>query len=240
MRQVKGIRVLFIAFASFACLISANAVSGDERFEKKLDLRLDHFDSEGRTLIQNVLDLAYRYELPSGIEYIDKRALNQPIQRKFENASVREILEDLVLQTPGYQVDFSHGIVDVFVPSERSNPSNLLNQVIPEFKVTAQDTDAANVELTCALVYKLNPSDSCTSSAPNGQFGSSRITLHLQNAKIYEIVNAIVAQNGKAAWTVIAPPSSLTDAHFSDLWHIYSLRPPFKEAILGKLSSLKL
>src|SRR5229473_3020357 len=60
-------------------------------FESKLDKRVEHFDTAGRTLIASVLDLAYEYELPIGIEYVD-RALTRPIKLEFHHDSVRGIL----------------------------------------------------------------------------------------------------------------------------------------------------
>ena len=77
----------------------------------------------------------------------------------------------------------------------------------------------------------------CLNSIATGQLGTQKITIHLRNAKVYELINAIVAHNGKAAWAVIVPRSRLVGADSSDLWHIYPLQAPFKEAVLDKLSS---
>jgi hypothetical protein len=48
----------------------------------------------------------------------------------------------------------------------------------------------------------------------------------------------MVAQNGKAVWTVIGPPEKLSKTPIVDLWHIYPLEPPFKDAVLDKLTSM--
>src|SRR6202011_5143005 len=47
-------------------------------------------------------------------------------------------------------------------------------------------------------------SQGCGGSLAVGQWDPLRISLHLHNVRVYEILNAIVAQNGRAIWTVTA------------------------------------
>ena len=94
------------------------------------------------------------------------------------------------------------------------------------------------MELFCALAREVEPSGGCGGSIAVGQWRPLKIAVHLQNAKVYEIVNAIVVQNGKAVWTVIAPPQKLSRVPVGGLWHIYPLEPPFKNAVLDKVSSV--
>jgi len=206
-------------------------------FESKLDKRVEHFDTAGRTLIASVLDLAYEYELPIGIEYVD-RALTRPIKLEFHHDSVRGILVAIIQQAPGYRVAFSGGLLDIYAPSAREDPSNLLNKVIRNFAVTELDTHRADMELLCALARELVPPGGCGGSIAVGQWGPLKVTVHLQNAKVYEILNAIVAQNGKAIWTVLTPPDQLSKIQFGGLWHIYPLEPSFKNAVQDKLTSM--
>ncbi len=206
-------------------------------FESKLDRRAD-FDTSGRTLVANVLDLAYEYELPTGIEYIDHDAATRPIRLELHNESVRGIIVAIVQQVPEYRVSFSDGLVDIYAPKGREDTSNLLNKIIKNFTVTEMDTHRADMELFCALSRELTPPAGCFSSIAVGQWGPLNITVHLQNAKVYEIVNAMVAQNARAVWTVIAPPDKLSKVPVGGLWHIYPLQPPFKGAVLDKLTSI--
>src|SRR5579872_2815893 len=207
--------------------------------EYKLDKRVQYFDAAGRTLVENVVDLAYEYQLPLGIEYLDREALRRPIDLRLQNESVRGILTAIVQQVPEYSVTFSDGLVDIFDPQEREDRSNLLNTIIKNVNITGREAGEANQELACALAHEIDPSTVCVASIAKGQLGQQKITLHLQNVKVYEVINAIVAQNQKAIWTVIADRSSLTDPRSSDLWHIYPLQAPFKQAVLDKLLSLK-
>jgi hypothetical protein len=242
MRRFARITAAFIGVFTFVAplgMASQAKTSDVPAFKQKLDKHIEHFETAGRTLVASVLDLAYQYELPIGIERLDREALTRPIDLRFQNESARGILIAIIQQIPEYQVAFSDGLVDIFVPREREDPSNLLNRVIKNFNVMNQDAGAANAELACALAQEIDPSRVCVSSIAKGQLGKQKTKLHMQNARVYEIVNAIVAQKGNAAWTVIVPSSRLTATDSSDLWHIYPLQSPFKETVLDKLSSLK-
>jgi len=210
-------------------------------FTQKLNTKVPQFETAGRTAVACILELAYRYELPTGIEYVDKAAMTQRIELQFRNESVRQILTAIVHELPEYQLNFSDGLVDIFEARQRQNPNNLLNTVIGVFDVADSDAAVANFELTTALGHQIHPGGVSVGSIAKGQLGKKKVTLHLRNRKVYEIINAIVAQNGKAAWTVIVPGARLTGTDVSDLWHLYPLEAPFsKDDILDGLSTLKL
>ena len=93
---------------------SARALS----FEEKLDRRV-RFDTAGRTLVASIVELAFRYQLPTAIEYADREATTRPLNLQSRNESVRSILEAITEQVPGYSVSFSDGIVESFAARGR-------------------------------------------------------------------------------------------------------------------------
>jgi hypothetical protein len=117
---------------------SARALS----FTQRLDNRVERFDTAGRTLLDNVIDLAFRFQLPTAIEYADHDATT-PLNLHFHNESVRGIIEAIIRQVPEYRVSFSGGIVDIFASKGREDSSNLLNKTIRDFSVTQVDTHEA-------------------------------------------------------------------------------------------------
>lgn len=204
-------------------------------FKQKLDRRV-RFDTAGRTLVASVVELAFVYELPAAIEYADREATTRPLNSHFQNESVRKILEAITEQVPGYSVSFSGGIVDVFAARGREDPSNALNKVIKDFAVDQVDTHEADSQLFCELAR--DAGGNCTVSIALGQWGPLKITLHLQNGKVYEVLNAIVAENRKAIWTVIVHPDKPTILR--ELWYVYPLQQPFKAAVSDTLEHPKL
>ena len=222
--------IWFLAFVlAVFPVTSAKALS----FEERLDRRV-RFDSAGRTLVASIVELAFTYQLPTGIEYADREATTRPLNFHFQNESVRRILEAITEQVPGYSVNFSGGIVDVFAARGREDPSNLLNKVIKDFAVSQVDTHEADSQLFCELAGGV-----CAVSIALGQWAPLKITLHLQNAKVYEVLNAIVAENGKAIWTVIVRPDELSKLQGS-IWYIYPLEQPFKANVSERLEHPKL
>ena len=207
-------------------------------FEQRLDMRVERFDTSGRTLIACLVDLAFKYQLPTAIEYADRDATTRTLNLQFHNESVRGILETIIRQAPEYRVSFSGGIVDIFTPKGREDLSNLLNKVIKDFAVAQVDTHEADSQLFCAVSREVG-SQVCGGSIAIGQWGPLKITLRLQNAKVYEILNAVVAQNGRAIWTVMVRPEKLSKLQNGDIWYVYPLQEPFKAVVSERLGSLK-
>ena len=54
-------------------------------FERKLDRRVKRFDTAGRTLVASIVELAFNYQLPTAIEYADRKATTRPLNLHFEN-----------------------------------------------------------------------------------------------------------------------------------------------------------
>ena len=202
-------------------------------FEQKTNKLVERFNTCGRTLVDSVIELAYEYQVPMAIEYADREATTKPINLEFHNKSLREMVEAIVKQDQQYRVSFANGVVDIFSPTAREDRSNLLNKVLKDFSVTEMETRQADFQLFCAVV-QASGSQGCGGSLAVGQWEPHRITLHLQNARTYEILNAIVAQNGSAIWTVTA--SNLASfPQSSGIWYIYPLQEPFKTVVSARL-----
>jgi hypothetical protein len=236
-------------FRKFICvsalwlpILSAQSVAGHRAtaqltkvasFEEKTNKLVDRFNTCGRTLVDSLIELAYEYQVPMAIEYAGREATSSPINLEFHNKSLREMVEAIVKQDQQYRVSFSNGLVDIFSPGAREDRSNLLNKVLKEFSVTEMETREADFQLFCAVAQAAG-SQGCAGSLAGGQWEPVRITLHRQNARTYEILNAIVAQNGRAIWTVTASNlASLPQS--SGLWYIYPLQGPFKSVVSERL-----
>jgi hypothetical protein len=203
-------------------------------FQQKTQSRVERFSTSGRTLVDSVIDLAYEYQVPMAIEYADWEATKRPLNLEFHEKSFRGIVEAIVREDPQYRVSFSNGIVDIFSPMAREDASNLLNRIMKDFSVTEMETRLADYQLFCAVVVQAAGSGGCGGSLAVGQWDPLRITLHMHNARVYEILNAIVAQNGRAIWTVTA--SNLASVpQCCGLWYIYPLEEPFKSVVSDRL-----
>ena len=213
----------------------STATGGDQ---SKLDDRIPEFRTSGRTMMATIIDMAYQFQLPTGIEYVDREAITRPLFLEFHDQSIRTILTAIIAQFPAYRVSFPREVVQIYSPKSLENASNPFNRSIREFSVTAAETQDASVTLVCELGKELGPQRFCGGSIAFGQWGALRITLHLQNAKVYEILDAIVRENGDAIWIVMAPDNKLSQTQAGALWHIYPLRAPFQATVLDRLNNL--
>jgi hypothetical protein len=238
---------LVILFAFSLAIVSEQPVKHRETsaqsarvslIEQTLDTRVARFDTSGRSLVATIVDLAFTYQLPTAIEYADRDATTRALNLQFRNESVRGILKTIIRQFPEYGVSFSGGIVDVFAVKGRGDSSNLLNKVIKDFAATQVDTHEADFQLFCAVSREVG-SQWCGGSIAIGQWEPLKITFHLQNVKVYEVLNAIVAQNGKAIWTVMVRPEKLSKLQDGGIWYVYPLEQPFKAVVSERLASLK-
>ena len=205
--------------------------------KSKLNSHIERFDSGGRPLIDSILELAYEYQVPMGLEYLDREAIRRPLAVKLQNKSVREVLAALVGEVPDYRVNFSSGIVEIYSPRARDTPSILLNTMIDKFEVENADAQETSAELFAVLAQKLNPRTAVFQSIAAGSLGSSKVTLRLEKVRIREILNTLVAMNGAAVWVVKVPPERLSKLQ-GDLWYIYSLNPVYKKVILHDLRNI--
>ena len=227
-----GLSVWLLAVTAFRALpASVHAASSQDplSFEAKLGTRRGPLNSNGRTLLQSVISLAYEFQFPVGFEYLDREAVQGPLNIRLRRPSVREMIEALVNELPEYRVSFSNGVVEVYSPLARSERANVLNTVIPEFAVRDADPEEAS---TAVLEALLRSEGTKTALVESTALGSPlKVNIHRKDAKVYEILDAIVAQHGRLMWTVTASPERLTTVH-GDLWYVYPLDPPQWERIV--------
>lgn len=241
-------RSLLVVGFLFACLSTSGTTAAgggqnprsrprDLSFAEKLNLTVQEFDTGGSSMTEVALHLAYKYKLPMAIEYADHNALHKPLFLKLKNHSLAQVILAVVATLSHYDVDLSQGLVDIYSPDARRDKSNPLNTEIRRYDASSLDTRFAGAELFCDLIRQLRPHSGCGGSVAGGQWGNLKINLHLENKPVYEVLNAIIAQNGQALWIPVAQPaqdSSIT----RDFWYIYPLDPPFERSAIEQLQML--
>ena len=82
-------------------------------FQQKTESLVERFSTSGRTLVDSVIELAYKYQVPMAIEYADWEATKRHLNLEFHKKSFRGIVEAIVREDPQYRVSFANGIVDI-------------------------------------------------------------------------------------------------------------------------------
>lgn len=211
------------------------------RFEDQLKERLADFDGSGRPMVPLLLGIAYKYKLPMGFEYVDSDAVRRPIKLRLKGRTLRDSIGALVATAPGLRVDFSGGLVDIYSVKGRSENSNPFNITIRAYDVDRLDTHRASAELLNILMQQIHPHAVVLNSIAPGQWGDLGITLHMRDRKVYEILNAIVAQTGSAVWISAIPAGHLTTLSTNvtkNFWYIYPLDSAFESMAVERADSL--
>jgi hypothetical protein len=189
-----------------------------------------------------LLALAYAHQLPLALECVTRDAVQKPLDVCLRGSTVRNIIAALCASVPGCRVDFPQGLVDVYSAEDRLDPSDLFNIVVPEYRVAGVDTDVADMILFCTLGRQLYPrSGGCGGSTAGDQWGHVKITLEMHDAKIYQVLNAIVAKNGSAIWTPTRSSKTTANSgqrYLTSFWSIYPLDPNFEPAVEARVKAL--
>ena len=213
--------------------------SEDRSFQDKLNSPVERYDIRNVSLPKAVLDLAYQYKLPTAIHHVDRALVQRPLSVALRNVSLKRVIEAVVEQAPGYRVRFSARLVQVSLPAAEEDSSNPLNTVIDDFDITNLPRQEAEIRLLGAFVSKVSPGAGYGGDTAYGPEPPVILTLHLKRAKVYEILDAIVASDGSSIW--LSPPSTRSPAAVgahSQPWVIYDLRPTTEAIALDRLDQV--
>ena len=204
-------------------------------FQQRLQTHVAVFEGTRSSPIQVLIRTAIKCQLPFALEYVDRDAMRVQPQLKLPAATAQSRIELLVGMMPGFKVSFSDGLVDVYALAARSDPSNLLNVVLPHFKVQGEDAGIASSEAFEALLAQERPGTGLVGSFAG--VGGERVTIDAHYVRVYEILNMIVSEQGHSMWVVGAPPDKLSKLD-GNLWHFYTLYPDVQPTVVERLLNL--
>jgi hypothetical protein len=144
-----------------------------------------------------------------------------PITLKLSNKSVQEILETLVAQLPQCKVRVSSGVVEIYSPKARADASNLLNTVVNHFESSGQSPRMTSWAIHAAVMSERHQMSGLAGSVMEPGH-EPKITLNLKDRRVYEILDALVAQDGESLWVSVVPPQMLSEPG-PKLWEVYHL-----------------
>ena len=189
-------------------------------FDQRLESRVALFETNGRPFVRVVLDLASEFRLPLSLEYLDRNAVRRPLSLRLANATVRQILTKLVAQLPEYQLSVSPGVLDFYSPQARADKSNPLNAVIDDFSETG------TLRMESLAIYQAMMSKAgkpCCQAGDVLESGDARpVALHFRDKKVYELLNQLVAKDGKSLWVCTTAPGRSPEPGVKP-WEVYEL-----------------
>ena len=102
-------------------------------------------------MMESLLRLAYEYEIPMALESVTREAVRTPLNLRLKDRTLKDVIVAIVHAEPGFRVDFTDSLVDVYSPGARLDPTNPLNMTVREYDVTKMDTHLADAQLLCMV-----------------------------------------------------------------------------------------
>ncbi len=189
-------------------MLPPSPVTG-QGLQSKLAQRVKAFDSESSSTVSQLIDFAQRFQIPMGIEWLDKsdEGVAPPIHAR--NTTAQRILQQIVQEKRGNGFTLSGGVVHVFASSIITDPRNFLNLRVSSFRVNNESLFGAEWLLRINIHQVLNPRSGGGYGGGHGNgvprsdtFDVRNISFSVNNATVRQILNSIAARQSNALWIV--------------------------------------
>jgi hypothetical protein len=117
------------------------------------------FSSSGVGLTETLLKFSHQQNLRIAVEYVDRDSLDQPIAVTLQRKTVRQGLDAILRNGPGYSWRLQNGIIEITNKHGSKRADKQLNTVIPVFETSATESaKMASTMLWWNLQMKFDPS----------------------------------------------------------------------------------
>jgi len=212
-------RAIAFGFLLFACCVHGQ--------DNPLARHADDFESRGVGLTETLLRFSHQQHLRIAIEYVDRASIDQPIEVKLQNKTVRQALDSILQSRHGYSWRLRNGIIEITNSRASKRAQSQLDTVIPVFTIPDGETARmASCMLWWNLQLKLDKKLKGFGGSVLGGVKSPTLkaaTLH--NRTVREILAYIVVNGGVEGWIVAGPPECLGFTPYCGLWDLIEVEP---------------
>ena len=205
---MKG--VLLVVWLMLACCSVMQGQCAAIRSNPLIE-RVPEFTATDTTLVGVLLRLGQVARVPIGIEYVDRRALTEPVSVKLGvGTSLEQALNQILSQESGYSWHAYSGVI-VISNAKGHNFPTLLDQVLPTYDLPRATTlEQANAVLYMDIVLVQDPSiRGFAGEYSPANTRPSIAPIRLSNVTVRDVLNHLVRCDGSAAWIVHAPASKM-------------------------------
>lgn len=151
-----------------------------------------------------------KFHLPMGIVWVDTPSARRPLTLSWRRTTVGKIVDAIAGSQPGYAVRTDGNVVRVFPAASVPQRENFLALRIPAYNAHNEFVDAASRQLwVMANRLVAPPAPPRHAGLPSGVAGSGastieypQVTIALRNARIADILDALVLSSPKKIWIV--------------------------------------
>jgi hypothetical protein len=199
--------IAFVAILSIFDVVQAGAV------QSNLDLRVERFDCEQSSSLDQLITLGKQFHVPLGIEWRHRADEKAAVPVHLHDVSFRQALDQILMQQAGYDFEETQGLVHVYDRSLAYDDANYLNIKLPQVRVDNQNIFGVTFWLRVAIKGYLHPTPGGMGGGhgygPGREdgFDTLKVTIDRRDVSVREVLNEAVAKQGNAMWVVILHPS---------------------------------
>jgi hypothetical protein len=229
MQSVRGRLAALGFFAILPAFLGLLSSPPSNRESSILKKRVGSFRVSGLPALDALLDFGQREQIPLGVEYVSREAVEVPTTVDLHEATVTEILEAICPKNRGYRWAVEQDVVVVTHSRVPPGKQNLLNRAIPAFSVGRTPLQSANVALNMTLFPRVYPRPEPYGFVNIGEPGDPKDLvgpLNLKNPSVRRVLNELVRQNRNAAWVVTVRPENMGRFDMGKHWRILEYESP--------------
>jgi hypothetical protein len=191
------------------------APASEQSLADRLTRRVDTFESESDSTVEQLIELARRFHIPMGIEWVDEPSLRRARPVRVTGTTVRGALRQVIRQLPGYGFTLRDGVVHVYKSSMLTDRRNFLNIRFPEFGYEGQSLSAGSHWLRVRIGLLLHPGQGFIAGyggfSADRDFDLPRISFSGENMSVRRILSKMAAKQGNALWVIGLKPNQLME-----------------------------
>lgn len=189
----------------------------------KLHVRARNYALKAGNFGDALLRVAGELRIPMGIEWVETTPALRDVNFFWADATVEEVIKDIVKSQPGYQTETKNGVLHVFAPALVADRESFLKVKVPEFDVRGEVVEIAERRLGQIVTANVLPPQpppkpaagrkavGGTAFTQGAEVGDPILTLTLRDATVENVLDALSLASGKSVWVV-----SFADA--GELW----------------------
>lgn len=193
-----------LAILCFITLFFLPSVVSAQSLQERLAQNVSTFDSQSTSTIEQLIEVAQRFHIPLGVEWLDLSDEKEPSPIHVQDISVAELIGQIIKQQPGYNFRIMNGVVHVYAAPLISDQKNFINLRISRFELNRANLSEARFHLWGSIIMALRPNGGYGGGYRVGSgyadFDLPKVSLSGQNLTVRELLNRIVVAQGNALW----------------------------------------
>jgi hypothetical protein len=178
-----------------------------EAINAKLQVNVLSYQLQANNFVEALARVASDFQIPMGIEWIDRPSARAKVSFAWENTTVGKVLQAVVKTQPGFEIVVGASTVHVFSPDLIPASENPLKLHINLFEVHNVPVEYASRQLHSTVKRIMSPAKLPQGIGGVGGSGFSniddpKISMQVKNASVEDALNVLTQTSTRKVWVV--------------------------------------